>query len=56
MSDFERLRAAVERLYFAAYWSPDRVCDAYTLWADVRAAAGIKPGQSIDVLGPPQWK
>jgi len=56
MSDYEKLRAAVERLYFAAYWKADRECDDYTLWADVRDAAGSKMGQSIDVLGPPQWK
>ena len=35
---------AVYDLYFAAYWSPDRDCDAAKLWETLRDAAGIKPG------------
>lgn len=50
----ERLRAAIEALYFAAHWSPDRECDAGQMWADLRDAAGIAPGQTATRLGDPR--
>ena len=50
----ERLREAVERLYYAAYWTADREVDAIKLWEDVRDAAGLTPGKSIERLGPPR--
>lgn len=46
------LRDAVEALYFAAHWSPDRPVDEKSLWERVRDAAGIKPGQTAERLGP----
>ena len=49
-----RMRAAVRELYYAAYWSPDRNVDAQKLWENVRDAAGIEPGQTVNVLGPPR--
>jgi hypothetical protein len=54
MNDFEALKKAVEELYFAAYWSPDRECDALGLWTAVRDAAKIAPGQTGARLGPPR--
>lgn len=48
------LRDAVEALYFAAHWSPDRPVDAAGLWTRVRDAAGIAPGQTLARLGPPR--
>lgn len=50
-NSFRRLRNAVEALYYAAYWSPDRPCDASALWTAVREAAGLPPGQSHERLG-----
>ncbi len=46
-----RLRLAVDRLYFAAYWHPDRQVDERALWTAVRDAAKIKPGQTGELLG-----
>jgi hypothetical protein len=51
--DFGRLQEAVEKLYYAAYWAPDRYCDARKLWEDVRAAAGFEHGQTSKILGEP---
>jgi len=45
------LAEAVEKLYFAAHWTPDRECDAAALWTAVRDAAGIAPGQTTERLG-----
>lgn len=52
VNDFERLKQAVEALYFSAHWSPDRECDAEKLWVELRDAAGIAPGQTGEKLGP----
>lgn len=49
---YRELSAAVEALYYAAYWRPDRECEAIKLWEGVRDAAGIPAGQSYDRLGP----
>jgi hypothetical protein len=49
--DYSRLRAAVEALYYAAYWRPDRACAADDLWVAVRDAAGLSPGESARHLG-----
>lgn len=54
MDQFEKLKQAVENLYYAAYWQPDRECDAESLWKAVRDAAGLPPGQSFERLGPPR--
>lgn len=43
---FEKLRAAVEQLYYAALWKADREVDEAALWEAVRDAAGFEPGQS----------
>lgn len=51
---FEKLKAAIEALYYAAYWRPDRDCDAVSLWAAVRDAAELPPGQTENRLGPPR--
>lgn len=51
---FAALRATVERLYYAAHWSPDRSVDAATLWTDVRDAAGLTPGETGKRLGEPR--
>lgn len=45
------LAAAVEALYFAAYWHADRSVDELKLWTAVRDAAAITPGQTGKVLG-----
>ena len=47
-----KMKSAIERLYFAANWHPDRVVDAAALWSAVRDAAGIAPGQTASRLGP----
>ena len=52
MSDFEKLRRAVDALYFAAYWHADRPVDEQALWTAVRDAALIRPGQTGARLGP----
>jgi hypothetical protein len=46
------MKSAIERLYFAANWHPDRVVDAAALWSAVRDAAGITPGQTASRVGP----
>jgi hypothetical protein len=43
---YDRLKDAVEKLYYAAYWSPDRNVDADTLWKNVRDAAELPEGNS----------
>jgi hypothetical protein len=48
----EKMHEAVAALYFAAYWHPDRKVDEAALWTAVRDAAGIKPGQTGERLGP----
>lgn len=49
--EYEKLKKAVWDLYYAAYWSPDRPCDAKHLWEEVRNAAGLEPGMSTKILG-----
>lgn len=45
--DFARLRAAVSAIYYAAHWSPDRHVDNESaLWAELRDAAGLEPGNA----------
>jgi hypothetical protein len=51
---FANLQSAIESLYFAAHWTPDRECDAAKLWEAVRDAAGIAPGQTAERLGKPR--
>lgn len=48
---YNKLRAAVSRVYFAAHWYPDRECDAKALWTELRDAAEFTPGHSTAVLG-----
>ena len=48
----ERLRAAVEAIYFAAHWTPDRECEAAKLWGELRDDAGIPPNQTAIRVGP----
>lgn len=48
---YHALAAAVDRLYFAAYWHADRAVDEARLWTAVRDYAGIAPGQTAKVLG-----
>jgi hypothetical protein len=52
--EIDKIKGAVEKLYFAAYWSPDRPCDAVALWTAVRDAVGIEPGQTAARLGEPR--
>lgn len=47
-----RLRAAVDAIYYAAYWKEDRLCDAEGLWSELRDAAKLRRGQTADRLGP----
>lgn len=47
----ETLRDAVEALYYAAWWIPDRQCAAVKLWEDVRDAAGLERGEATKRLG-----
>lgn len=54
LEQLKALRAAVEELYFAAYWAPDRPVDSDALWTKVRGAAGITPGQTWERLGAPR--
>lgn len=54
MGDYETLRDAVRDLYYAAYWYPDRYCDAEDLWINVRNAAGFVPGRTASILGNPR--
>ena len=45
MRHFTRLRDAVQEIYYAAHWAPDRaVDDEDGLWERLRDAAGFKPG------------
>jgi hypothetical protein len=44
--DFNTLRDAVRRLYYAAFWTPDRPVDAEELWVEVRDAAGFPAGNA----------
>jgi hypothetical protein len=48
---FLKLYPAVKKLYYAAYWYPDRPCKAKQLWEDVRDAAGFQPGDSPSPYG-----
>lgn len=52
---FAELSAAVERLYYAAHWAPDRACEAGALWRDVRDKAGLPVGQTLARLGEPRF-
>jgi hypothetical protein len=45
---------AVEAVYYAAHWSPDRECDAAKLWTGLRDAVGLTPGKSTELLGEPR--
>jgi cyclopropane fatty-acyl-phospholipid synthase-like methyltransferase len=51
---FIRLKAAVEALYYSAYWASDRLSEEQenALWIELRDAAGFEPGQTIVHLGP----
>lgn len=53
LSSEAEMRKAIEALYFAAYWTPDRECDAGRLWEQLRDAAEIPPGQAGMILGQP---
>lgn len=48
------LREAVDAVYYAAHWTPDRKCDAARLWTKLRDAAGLTPGETAKRLGPPR--
>ena len=48
----KKAEEAIERLYFAANWHPDRTVDADALWSAIRDAAGITPGQTASRVGP----
>lgn len=54
---FQNLKSKVRAVYYAAYWKPDRTTDVCpeTLWAQLRDAAFIKPGQTRKILGPSRW-
>lgn len=52
MLAFEKLKKAIEELYFAAYWHADRNVEEQKLWENVRDAAEITPGQTLSRLGP----
>lgn len=60
MEDYDRLVDVVQRLYYAAYWSADRAIEGVEyeseLWVELRDAAGIQPGMTREVLGPPPWE
>ncbi|SKA17565.1 hypothetical protein SAMN02745126_03988 [Enhydrobacter aerosaccus] len=48
---YRRLKKAVLALYTAAMWEPDRdVPHQAELWANLRDAAGIKPGTKMDLM------
>jgi hypothetical protein len=49
-----RLMRAIQALYYSAHWYPDRVIDADALWTELRDAAGLTPGRSIEILGTPR--
>lgn len=57
---FNNLQQAVERLYTAAMWLPDReVPDQSQLWADLRDAARLNKGTKMKMLlgsGPKDWE
>jgi len=46
-----RMQQAIDNLYFAAWWSPDRACDAARLWDELREAAEIDEGAKTYLLG-----
>jgi len=46
-----RMQQAIDNLYFAAWWSPDRACDAARLWDELRDAAEIDEGAKTYLLG-----
>lgn len=52
MNEAETMRAAIEKIYYAAHWTPDRPCSADKLWTDLRDAAGLPPGRSPRPPGP----
>jgi len=45
-SQLATLEGAVRELYTAAHWTADRPVESVRLWANVRDAAGIAPGNS----------
>ena len=47
-----RMRLAIHAAYYAAWWIPDRECQAAMLWTELRDAAGIPPGKALEKLGP----
>jgi hypothetical protein len=53
LQQFRKLKIAVEELYYAAHWTPDRECDADDLWTRVRDAAGFTPGETAARLPTP---
>lgn len=44
--EFGKAIMAVHAVYYAAHWSPDRLCNAEGLWTAVRDAFGFEPGNS----------
>ncbi len=54
MDKFEKLKQAVEALYYGAYWASDRLepQQENKLWEAVRDAAELEPGQTGKRLGP----
>ena len=52
-----RLKAAVEALYYGAYWASDRLpLEKETeLWTELRDAAKLEKGQTSVRLGPAHW-
>jgi hypothetical protein len=52
--EITRLKAAVEAIYYGAYWASDRLSTEQedALWKELRDAAGLQPGQTAVRLGP----
>lgn len=48
--DYLALREAVQEVYYAAHWTPDRPCGAIALWGHLRDAARLEPGHSPKFL------
>lgn len=47
IAEIETMREAVKSVYYAANWSPDRPVDSEALWATLRDAAGLTPGETV---------
>lgn len=48
--EFTRLIRAVDAVYKAAHWTPDRPVDEAKLWTELRDAAMIAPGNSPKLI------